>query len=335
MRPVPPFPVTRLRRLRSSSALRDLVRETRLHPSRLVWPIFVHDTIENREPVPSMPGVFRFPPEEAAAQAAEAAAEGIRAVILFGIPALKDEEATGAWDPQGVIQRTVRRIRRSVPDIAVITDVCLCEYMSHGHCGVAASGPRGETKIDNDRTLELLARTACSHAEAGADIVAPSDMMDGRVGAIRSALDAAGYRDTAILSYAVKYASAFYGPFRDAAESPPRFGDRRSYQMDPANAREAEREIELDLREGADMLLVKPGLPSLDILHRVRGLSDVPLGVYCVSGEYAMVKAAAAEGWIDERSAVLEMMTAFLRAGADFIVTYWARDILRWTRPEP
>ena len=277
-----------------------------------------------------MPGVEQLPPDEVAAEAARVCAAGIEAVILFGIPNEKDEEASGAYAEKGVVQEAVRVIKKECPDLLVITDVCLCEYMSHGHCGV--------TRIDgdhfhvlNDESVELLVRTAVSHAAAGADIIAPSDMMDGRVGAIREALDQAGFDQTAILSYAAKFASAFYGPFREAAESPPQFGDRRTYQMDPANAREALRETALDVEEGADMVMVKPALPYLDILWRVRERFGLPTAVYHVSGEYAMVKAAAERGWIDERQAVLEIMTGLKRAGADLIVTYWAKELAQWT----
>jgi porphobilinogen synthase len=277
-----------------------------------------------------MPGVEHLPPDEVAAEAARVCAAGIEAVILFGIPNEKDEEASGAYSEKGVVQEAVRAIKKECPDLLVITDVCLCEYMSHGHCGV--------TRIDgdhfhvlNDESVELLVQTAVSHAAAGADIIAPSDMMDGRVGAIREALDRAGFDQTAILSYAAKFASAFYGPFREAAESPPQFGDRRTYQMDPANAREALRETALDVEEGADMVMVKPALPYLDILWRVRERFGLPTAVYHVSGEYAMVKAAAERGWIDERQAVLEIMTGLKRAGADLIVTYWAKELAQWT----
>jgi porphobilinogen synthase len=277
-----------------------------------------------------MPGVEQLPPDEVAAEAARVCAAGIEAVILFGIPNEKDEEASGAYSEKGVVQEAVRAIKKEFPDLLVITDVCLCEYMSHGHCGV--------TRIDgdhfhvlNDESVELLVQTAVSHAAAGADIIAPSDMMDGRVGAIREALDRAGFDQTAILSYAAKFASAFYGPFREAAESPPQFGDRRTYQMDPANAREALRETALDVEEGADMVMVKPALPYLDILWRVRERFGLPTAVYHVSGEYAMVKAAAERGWIDERQAVLEIMTGLKRAGADLIVTYWAKELAQWT----
>jgi porphobilinogen synthase len=278
-----------------------------------------------------MPGVEQLAPNEVAAEAARVCAAGLQAVIVFGIPNEKDEQASGAWAEKGVVQEAVRAIKRECPDLLVMTDVCLCEYMSHGHCGV--------TRVDgehfhvlNDESVELLVKTAVSHAAAGADVVAPSDMMDGRVGAIREALDASDFDQTAILSYAAKFASAFYGPFREAAESPPQFGDRRTYQMDPANTREALREVALDVEEGADIVMVKPALPYLDILWRVRERFSLTTAVYHVSGEYAMVKAAAEKGWLEEKAAVLEIMTGLKRAGADLIVTYWARELAEWTR---
>lgn len=304
-----------------------MVRENKLLPSDLILPLFVSEKIRTKTAVASMPGVFQLTIAEAAAEAAHAAEEGIRGVLLFGIPAEKDEHATAAYADNGVVQRAVRAIKKAAPNLVVMTDVCLCEYTSHGHCGII----EGE-EVLNDPSVELLAKTAVSHAAAGADVVAPSDMMDGRVIALRSALDEAGFSKTIIMSYAAKFCSAFYGPFRDAAESAPQFGDRRSYQMDPANAMEALREVELDVQEAADILLVKPGLPYLDILWRVKERFQMPTAVYCVSGEYSMVKAAAQNGWLDERRTVLEMMTAFKRAGADLIITYWAREILRWLR---
>lgn len=319
------LPLQRLRRLRASSAIREMVRETSLQASDLILPLFVSEKISSKTAVPSMPGVFQFTVAEAATEAAQAAGEGIRSVLLFGIPAQKDEQATGAWAENGIVQQAVRAIKQAAPHLLVITDVCLCEYTSHGHCGVI----HGE-EILNDPSVELLAKAAVSHASAGADIVAPSDMMDGRIGAIRAALDSANFHKTIIMSYSAKFCSSFYGPFRDAAESAPQFGDRRSYQMDPANACEALREVELDIKEAADIVLVKPGLPYLDILWRVKERFQMPTAVYSVSGEYAMIKAAAQNGWLDEERAVLEMMTAFKRAGADLIVTYWARDIARW-----
>ncbi len=317
----------RPRRLRSSAPLRDLVRESTLHAKDFILPLFVSEKITAKTPVASMPGVFQFTVEELVPHALEAAEAGIRSVLLFGIPGEKNETAAQAYAEKGVIQRTVRALKKEAPGLIVLTDVCLCEYMSHGHCGVLASD-----RILNDESLPLLAKTALSHAAAGADIVAPSDMMDGRVAAIRSALDDGGFQNTVIMSYAAKFCSAFYGPFREAAESAPAIGDRRSYQMDAANGREALREVEQDIREAADMILVKPGLPYLDILWRVKERFQMPTAVYNVSGEYAMIKAAAANGWLNERETVLETMTAFKRAGADLIVTYWAREMLDWLR---
>jgi porphobilinogen synthase len=316
------FPLTRLRRLRSSAALRSLVRETRLDLDSLVYPLFVGPTTQPNE---ALPALGRFSVDDLVAEAEELRGLGVPAVILFGIPDEKDEQGSGAWDDEGVVQRALRALRASAPGLVLVTDVCLCEYTSHGHCGVL----EGE-EVANDATIELLARTSVSHVEAGADAVAPSDMMDGRVGAIRSALDDSGFGATPILSYAAKYASAFYGPFREAAESAPAFGDRRGYQMDPANVREALRECELDVAEGADMLMVKPALPNLDVIRAVRERFDLPVAAYNVSGEYAMVKAAAASGWMDERQAALESLTAIKRAGADVIVTYWAKDVASW-----
>jgi porphobilinogen synthase len=321
----------RPRRLRRSVALRNLVRETQLHVHDFVLPLFVSEKLDERRPVASMPGVFQLPVKEIAEEARRARDLGLQAVLLFGIPKHKDEQASGAYAENGVIQQALRAIKTKCPELVAITDVCLCEYMSHGHCGV--------TRIDgdhfhvlNDETVELLVKTALSHAAAGADMVAPSDMMDGRIGAIRAALDASGLEQIGIMSYAAKFASHFYGPFREAAESPPQFGDRRSYQMDFANAREALREVALDIDEGADIVLVKPALPYLDILWRVRECFGKPTAVYHVSGEYAMVKAAADKGLLDERAVVLEIMTALKRAGADLIVTYWARELAQWLR---
>jgi porphobilinogen synthase len=316
------FPLTRLRRLRSTGALRSLVRETRLDLDSLVYPLFVGPSTQPNE---SLPALGRFSVDDLVVEAEELRGLGVPAVILFGIPDEKDEQGSGAWDDEGVVQRALRALRASVPGLVLVTDVCLCEYTSHGHCGVL----EGE-EVANDATIELLARTAVSHVEAGADAVAPSDMMDGRVAAIRGALDDAGFDATPILSYAAKYASAFYGPFREAAESAPAFGDRRGYQMDPANVREALRECELDVAEGADLLMVKPAMPNLDIIRAVRERFDLPVAAYNVSGEYAMVKAAAAAGWMDERQAALESLTAIKRAGADVIVTYWAKEVARW-----
>ncbi|MEI8234866.1 MAG: porphobilinogen synthase [Verrucomicrobiota bacterium] len=321
----------RPRRLRATPVLRSLVRENHLAVSDLIYPLFVSERIAQRTPVASMPGVAQWTVEGAAQEAAAAWGEGIQSVLLFGIPSEKDERASQAYAPDGIVQRAVRAIKAAVPQMIVITDVCLCEYMSHGHCGIARiEGDRVE--VLNDASLELLAKSAVSHAAAGADIVAPSDMMDGRVAAIRRALDEAGFQNTAICSYAAKFASAFYGPFRDAAESAPQAGDRRSYQMDPANALEALREVALDIEESADMVMVKPGLPYLDILWRVKERFEMPTAVYHVSGEYAMLKAAAANGWLDERAVTMETLIAFKRAGADLVVTYAARDVARWLR---
>jgi porphobilinogen synthase len=322
-----PFPIQRLRRTRRTGALRGLVRETRLSPSDLVYPIFVTVGEDVKNPVASMPGVFQLSINHAVAEAKRAGDLGVPAVLLFGIPNQKDEAASGAYDPEGIIQLATRAIKDAASELIVITDVCLCEYTSHGHCGVVE---KGTGEVMNDVSLELLARTASSQAEAGADIVAPSDMMDGRVAAIRSELDNEGFQDTPILAYAAKYASAFYGPFREAAESAPAFGDRRSYQMDPANAREALLEVELDVEEGADIVMVKPALPYLDVVRRVRETTKLPVAAYSVSGEYAMIKAASQNGWLDERTAVLEALTGVKRAGADIIVTYHAPDVARW-----
>jgi len=303
------------------------VRETRLSPQDFVYPIFVTVGEDVRNRIASMPGIFQLSIKHAVTEAQRAHELGIPAVLLFGIPAQKDEAASGAYDPEGIVQLATRAIKEAAPDLLVVTDVCLCEYMSHGHCGVVEK-ETGE--VLNDVSLELLARTAASQAEAGADIVAPSDMMDGRVAAIRSELDHEGFENTPIMAYAAKYASAFYGPFRDAAESAPQFGDRRSYQMDPANAREALVETNLDVEEGADIVMVKPALPYLDVLRRVRETTDLHLAAYNVSGEYTMVKAAAQNGWLDERRAVLEALTGIKRAGADIIITYHAPDAARW-----
>ena len=318
------FPSVRLRRLRRTGVLRELVRETELRPSDLIYPLFVSETETGRSAIPSMPGVDRLSVAELAREASAAWEEGIRAVLLFGIPAERDETGSSAVAADGVVQTAVRELKGTLPDLVVITDVCLCEYMSHGHCGLVHEG-----EVVNDPTLELLATQAVSHAEAGADIVAPSDMMDGRVGALRSALDAAGFDATAILSYAVKYASAFYGPFRDAVDSAPRFGDRRGYQMDPGNVLEALREAALDVEEGADILMVKPALPYLDVLRRVKEAVGTPMAAYHVSGEYAMLQAAAERGWIDGDAAMLEAALAIRRAGADLVITYGARTLAR------
>ena len=323
--------VHRPRRLRRSSALRNLVRETHLNAHNFVLPLFVSEKVQQRRPIASMPGVFQLSVKEAADEAQAAQDLGLQALLLFGIPEQKDEQASGAYAENGIVQKALRAIKSKCPDLVTITDVCLCEYMSHGHCGVIRIDG-DHFHVLNDETVELLVRTALSHAAAGADIVAPSDMMDGRVGAIRAALDAAGFDQTAIMSYAAKFASAFYGPFREAAESPPQFGDRRSYQMDFANAKEALREVALDVDEGADIVMIKPALPYMDILWRVRERFGKPTAVYHVSGEYAMVKSAVEKGLLNERDAVLEIMTALKRAGADIIVTYWARELARWLR---
>jgi porphobilinogen synthase len=320
-----PFPATRLRRLRKSGVLRELVRETTLTPADLVYPMFVQ-LGEGRTPVEAMPGVERMSISHAVEEAGGAHALGIPALLLFGVPAEKDEQGSGAYDDEGVVQLAVRAIKEAHPELLVITDVCLCAYTSHGHCGVVLE----EGTVDNDLSLELLAKTAISHARAGADAVAPSDMMDGRVGALRSQLDGEGYKDLPIVAYSAKFASAFYGPFREAAGSAPAFGDRRSYQMDPANSDEAVREALLDVEEGADMVMVKPALPYLDVIRRVKDATRVPVAAYNVSGEYAMVKAAAAAGYLDEESTVLESLTAIRRAGADIVITYHAKDVARW-----
>ena len=321
----------RPRRLRRSPALRNLVRETQLSADDFILPLFVSEKLKERRPVASMPGVFQLSVKEIVDEAQRAQDLGLQAVLLFGIPEQKDEQATTAYAENGIVQKTLRAIKSKCPALVAITDVCLCEYMSHGHCGI--------TRIDgdhfhvlNDETVEVLVKTALSHAAAGADMVAPSDMMDGRIGAIREGLDASGFDQTGIMSYAAKFASVFYGPFREAAESPPQFGDRRSYQMDCANAEEALREVALDIDEGADIVMVKPAMPYIDILWRVHERFGKPTAVYHVSGEYAMVKAAAEKGVLEERAAVLEIMTALKRAGADIIVTYWARELAEWVR---
>jgi porphobilinogen synthase len=318
-------PLKRLRRLRGCDSLRRLVRETRLSAEDFVYPLFVVHGDGIRNAIPSMPGQCQLSIDQLPAEAKELRKLGIPAVLLFGIPTLKDEEAGEAYAPDGIVQQAVRALKQAGPDLLVVTDVCLCEYTSHGHCGIVKGG-----EVDNDATLPLLARTALSHAEAGADMVAPSAMMDGQVAAIRQALDDNGFAQTPIMAYAAKYASAFYGPFREAAESAPQFGDRCGYQMDPANAREALREIESDVDEGADIVMVKPALAYLDVLARARQLFDLPLAAYNVSGEYAMIKAAARTGWLDERRIVLEVLTAIKRAGADIVITYHAKDAARW-----
>jgi porphobilinogen synthase len=327
------FPATRLRRLRRTAVLRDLVRETRLAPGDFVLPLFVEaglDPSRPRTPIGAMPGVDRLSISEAVREAGEVAALGLPGVLLFGIPAHKDAEGTGAYDDEGIVQLATRAIKDAHPDLLVITDVCLCEYTDHGHCGLL----RADGAVDNDSSVELIARTAVSHARAGADLVAPSDMMDGRVGAIRSALDDEGLTDTPIMAYSSKFASAFDGPFREAADSTPAFGDRRAYQMDPGNGDEAVREALLDVEEGADMVMVKPALPYLDVLRRVKDATSLPVAAYNVSGEYAMLKAAANAGYLDERSAVLEALTSIRRAGADVVITYHAKDAARWLSRE-
>ncbi|HLX69608.1 MAG TPA: porphobilinogen synthase [Verrucomicrobiae bacterium] len=325
------FPAYRPRRLRQSAALRRLVSETQLNASQLVLPLFVRSGRKIRKAIQAMPGVFQLSPDELLREATSAFKAGVPAVLLFGIPDKKDAKASGAYAANGIVQQAVRLLKKELPELLVITDVCLCEYMEHGHCGIVHQAKRGAT-ILNDPTLKLLARSAASHADAGADIVAPSDMMDGRVRAIRQQLDQDGFTETPIMSYAAKFASAFYGPFREAAESAPKFGDRRSYQMDAANASEALREVALDIQEGADIVMVKPALAYLDILHRVKTEFDYPTAAYAVSGEHAMIKAAAANGWIDERAVTLESLLAMRRAGADIIITYAAVDVARWLK---
>jgi porphobilinogen synthase len=321
-----PFPQTRLRRLRRTPVLRDLVRETRLDPGDFVMPLFVEAGLDGRSPIESMPGVDRLSISAAVEEAGEIAALGIPAVLLFGIPDHKDEEGTGAYDDEGVVQLATRAIKQAHPDLLVMTDVCLCEYTSHGHCGLL----QADGSVDNDSSVDLIARTAVSQARAGADVVAPSDMMDGRIGAVRSALDEEGRTDTPIVAYSAKFASAFYGPFREAADSTPAFGDRRAYQMDPANSDEALREALLDVQEGADVVMVKPALPYLDVIRRVKDETRLPVAAYNVSGEYAMIKAASSAGTLDERAAVLEALTSIRRAGADIVITYHAKDAARW-----
>ncbi|HVO42314.1 MAG TPA: porphobilinogen synthase [Aggregatilineales bacterium] len=319
------FPTLRMRRLRTTPALRGLIRETTLAPTDFIYPLFVRHGRGVHDEIPSMPGVFHFSIDRLRQEVDELASLGIPAVILFGLPEVKDAIGSENFAPDGIVQRAIQEIKEAHPELIVVTDVCMCEYTDHGHCGIVRDG-----RIINDETLDILGRVVVSHAEAGADVVAPSGMMDGMVKAIRAALDGNGYDDVSILSYAVKYASSFYGPFRDAAQSPPQFGDRHSYQMDPANAREALREARLDVEEGADMLMVKPALAYLDIVWRVRQKFDLPLAAYNVSGEYSMLKAAAASGWLDERKTALEMLTGIKRAGADMILTYWAKDAARW-----
>jgi porphobilinogen synthase len=322
------FPATRMRRLRKTGVLRDMVRETELTPAHLVQPLFIELGTDSRTPIEAMPGIDRLSISHVLEEAGAIQELGVPAVLLFGLPADKDPLGSGAYDDEGVVQLAVRALKEAHPELVVITDVCLCEYTSHGHCGIV----RDDGQIDNDVTLELLARTAISHAAAGADAVAPSDMMDGRVGALRGQLDAEGHKDTPIIAYSAKFASSFYGPFREAADCAPAFGDRRTYQMDPANAEEAVREALLDVEEGADMVIVKPALPYLDVVRRVKEATRVPVAAYNVSGEYAMLKAAAARGYLDERDAVLEALTSIRRAGADIVITYHAKDVAEWLR---
>ncbi len=323
------FPIYRPRRLRQNPKLRALVRETELSVSHLVLPLFVREGSRLRKPIRSMPGQFQLSVDELVKEAERTARLGVPAVVLFGIPDKKDEKASGAYAPNGIVPKAVRALKKELPDLIVIGDVCLCEYMSHGHCGIVRKSGKNY-RIDNDTTLDLLAKSACAYAQAGADIVAPSDMMDGRVAAIRAALDKTGFSDTPIMSYAAKFASSYYGPFREAAESPPQFGDRRTYQMDYANTEEALREVALDIEEGADIVMVKPALGYQDLIWRVKEKFRYPVACYNVSGEYAMVKAAAQNGWLDEKSTVLEMLTGFRRSGADIILTYWAQQAARW-----
>jgi porphobilinogen synthase len=322
------FPSTRLRRLRRTPALRDLVRETHLSPQDLLLPVFIEAGLNGRKPIGAMPGVDRLGVDEAVREAGELVARGIPGLMLFGIPAHKDPEGSGAWDDEGIVQLAARAIKQAYPDLIVIGDVCLCEYTSHGHCGLLTA----DGAVDNDASLELLSRTSVSLARAGCDVVAPSDMMDGRVGHIRHALDDEGLSDVPIIAYSAKFASAFYGPFREAADSAPAFGDRRAYQMDGANGDEAVREALLDVEEGADVVMVKPALPYLDVLRRVKDATNLPVAAYNVSGEYSMLKAAVAAGYLDERLAVLEALTSIKRAGADFIFTYFAKDVAEWLR---
>lgn len=323
-----PYPTTRPRRLRVTPALRRMVSETVLAPDDFIYPLFVVHGAGVRRPIGSMPGICQLSVDEAVAEAGRALGLGVPAVLLFGVPAVKDAAGSESFSDEGIIQQATRALKAAHPGLLVIVDLCMCEYTDHGHCGIIREG-----RVDNDATLEILGRAAVTYARAGADLIAPSGMMDGMVAAIRAALDAAGFTETGIFSYAVKYASAFYGPFREAAEGAPRFGDRKTHQMDPANAREALREVALDVAEGADLLMVKPALAYLDVVRRVREACDLPLAAYNVSGEYAMIKAAAANGWIDERAAVLELLTGIKRAGADLIVTYHALDAARWLRP--
>lgn len=323
------FPTVRMRRTRQNENLRGLVRESHLNVEQLIYPLFIAENIDEPRGISSMPGIVQWPLEYLGREAERIARLGIPAVLLFGIPSDKDEVGSQAYASQGIIQQAIRRFKAEVPDLLVMTDVCLCEYTSHGHCGVVHNG-----NVQNDESLELLSRMALSHVEAGADLVAPSDMMDGRVGAIRHALDEQGFSSTPIMAYSAKYASGFYGPFREAAGSAPQFGDRRSYQMDPANVREALREVDLDIAEGADIVMVKPALAYLDVIRQVREHCDLPVAAYNVSGEFAMIKAAAQQGWIDERRIVMEVLTGIRRAGADMIITYFAPDVAGWLKVE-
>ena len=321
------FPTVRLRRTRQNEKMRGLIRETHLNVDQLIYPVFIAEGIDSPHEIPSIPGIVQWPLKQIGREVERVAELGIPAVLLFGIPNEKDELGSQAYASEGIIQQSIRAIKKISPETLVITDVCLCEYTSHGHCGVIRNGD-----VQNDESLELLARMALSHAEAGADIVAPSDMMDGRVGAIRHALDEHGFKGTPIMAYSAKFASGFYGPFREAAGSAPQFGDRRSYQMDPANGREALREVALDIEEGADIVMVKPALSYLDIIRQVRDRFDLPVAAYNVSGEYSMIKAAAQNGWIDEQRIVLEVLTAIRRAGADMIITYFAPEVAEWLK---
>ena len=325
-----PFPETRLRRMRRNPTLRRMVRETKLSVDDLIMPYFVRHGTGVKQEIASMPGNFQWSPDTLAEEAKELAGLGVPAVILFGIPETKDEMGSEAYAEDGIIPRAIERIKKAAPELCVITDVCMCEYTDHGHCGVITENRDGKPDVDNDQTLELLVKESLAHVNAGADMVAPSDMMDGRIGEIRMALDDAGYPDVPIMAYSAKYASAFYGPFRDAAESPPQFGDRSSYQMDPPNLREALREIAEDVDEGADIVMVKPALPYLDVIRRAADEFDLPIAAYNVSGEFSMLKAAALNGWIDEKRAALESLLAIRRAGAKLILTYWAKDAARW-----
>ncbi|MBS2003223.1 MAG: porphobilinogen synthase [Candidatus Obscuribacterales bacterium] len=321
------YPNMRMRRLRATPATRLMVRETHLHLEKLIYPFFIVEGTKKKLPISSMPGIYQQSIDETLNEIELAANAGITSILLFGIPDKKDSEASGAWKRDGIVNKAIREIKKRFPEIVVVADTCLCEYMDHGHCGIVADG-----RILNDPSLQILAKSAVAQAEAGADVIAPSDMMDGRIAAIRNALDEAGFEHTPIMAYSAKFASALYSPFREAAESAPQFGDRMSYQMDPANGREALREIELDIQEGADIVMVKPALPYLDIISKAREMTKLPIAAYNVSGEYSMVKAAAANGWIDERKVVLESLTGIARAGADLIITYHARDVARWLK---